>query len=146
MVPRFVVRALLRLALALALIAIMAPLASHEAEAGRRFSRHGRAVGVVTTSRAAAASARKSASHAHSAEESGAGSEDANKTDGDTFSPSGELVRASVAKVLKAAPAAHVVDEVPGCAPGNFCTVCVAGCSGEVNAIVNSVPKAQRIE
>ena len=31
--------------------------------------------------------------------------------------------------------------DVPGCAPGMICTVCLAGCEGSVNSIVDAQVK-----
>jgi hypothetical protein len=146
MQPRFIAKAFLRLALAVSVVAIMAPLASHDAEAGRAVRRHSRGVGAAITARAAAASAREGVSNTNSAEESEAGGEDHKRADVDAASAPAVLPRASVAKVLKAASVVNKDDDVPGCGAGNLCTVCVAGCNGEVNAIVHSVPKAQRAE
>lgn len=54
--------------------------------------------------------------------------------------------RAAAVKVVKPAPVMKKDAEVSGCTPGKLCTVCVAGCAGEKNAIVHTSQTARRSE
>jgi hypothetical protein len=55
------------------------------------------------------------------------------------------VARANAVTLGKKAPAKPFVDiEVPGCGPGNICTVCLAGCpTGGANVIVHAGRKPQ---
>jgi hypothetical protein len=147
MQPRSISKALLRMAFAALLVAVMAPMASHEVEAGRVGKRSSGGVGALLAGKAAAAVARdRVGSSSGAVEESESGPADHAGGEEAAASAQAAPARASVAQALKAASSVRKDVEVPGCAPGNLCTVCIAGCSGDINAIVHSVPKVQRDE
>jgi hypothetical protein len=63
-----------------------------------------------------------------------------------TTSDAGAASRRSLSLVAAAASgsAANKDIEVPGCATGMICTVCLAGCDGTVNSIVDAEPMTPR--
>jgi hypothetical protein len=143
MQPRSIFKALVRLAVAASLMAVMAPMSRHEAEAGRLVKRHGSKAGAAITGNSATAGATERRVEDSAGAESEAGEGALHRADnGAPQSP----LRASVARVLPAAPVVDNDEDVPGCAPGKLCTVCVAGCNSDTHAIVHSVPKGLRAE
>lgn len=63
-----------------------------------------------------------------------------------TTDAGGPASRRGPPRIPVAAPAtaADTDIEVPGCAAGMICTVCLAGCSGSINSIVDAQPLTPR--
>jgi hypothetical protein len=122
-----------RVVIGIALVMVALPFASGDAEARRRGG--GKVIGV---------SAVPSVSRAHASEASASAVpvEDATAAAPDTTG--GETPARAQAVTPAAAVVRKRVDaEVPGCAVGKICTVCVAGCYGDNNSIIFAAPKGE---
>lgn len=130
-------RALACLLLGPALVAAAMAVAPGEAEAGRRVIRGG-AAATMSLMRNRNRSEDKAGEASTTSEEAAPGND---APGGDAPQPA----RAAAAVVPKpAAPAKSAETEVAGCAAGNFCIVCLAGCTGDVDGIVASVAKLNK--
>lgn len=131
-----VVRALAWLLLGPALVVAAMAVAPGEAEAGRRVIRGG-AAATMSLMR----NRNRGEDKADEASTPSGGEEATPGNDAPTDNAP-QPARAAVAVVPKpAAPAKPAEIEVAGCAAGNFCIVCLAGCTGDVDGIVSSVAK-----
>ena len=138
--------AFLRVAFAVSLTAFTTPIASQEVEAAKAGRRIGAAAAGVIAGRAAAASVRDRSSEAVASEDGEKAVGDVQPADGSASSTDQTPARAFSAKIVQVAPTAQRGIEVPGCAPGKLCIVCIAGCNTEANEIVHSIPKGLRAD
>lgn len=141
---RSIAMALVRLVLALSLVAVLAPLGSHEAVAGRFGSGDSEPAkdGDGEKASSATAAPAKGGANTYSAEELRARAEARARAEEEQANAPPAPPVAAVVKVVKPAPVVRKDAEVAGCAPGKLCIVCVAGCNGTVNGIVHAAPKA----
>lgn len=133
------VRALAWLLLGPALVVAAMAFAPSEAEAGRRVIRGGAAATMSLMRNRNRGEEKAGEATTQSGDEEATPGNDAPGGDGP------QPARAAAAVVPKpAAPAKPAEVEVAGCSPGNFCIVCLAGCTGDVDGIVSSVAKLNK--
>lgn len=136
------------------------PFGASDAEAKRGFGRA--AVGGVSAYRAANRDnpSEDNSEQSNSADEQTPDAENADTPASETATrgdakpeeaTSNEPATAAVVTPVTPAPEAAkpvilkaLVPDVPGCAAGMMCTVCVAGCNGTSNSIIHVMPKLNR--
>ena len=120
-----------------ALVVASMAFAPSEAEAGRRVMRAGaRAVAPMLRDRSGGEQKADEAST--STDEGGESAAPGNAT---------PIEPARAAAAVTAKPAARVKPadiDIAGCAPGNYCIVCLAGCTGNVDGVVSTVAKLNK--
>jgi hypothetical protein len=123
-------RASARIFFSLAILAATLPLTSGNADARRRI---GKSISAAVERNHHSASEEQA-----SPEQRPAGLDDATAdTENLTQAPVRPVVRANAARVITKPKDI----DVPGCAVGMICTVCIAGCNDGANPIVHAVPK-----
>lgn len=120
-----------------ALVVASMAIAPSEAEAGRRVIRAG-ARAVVPMMRDRSGGEQK-------ADEASTSTNEGGESAAPGIATPIEPARAAAAVTAKpAAPAKPADVEVAGCAPGNYCIVCLAGCTGNVDGVVSAVAKLNK--
>jgi hypothetical protein len=133
---RSVLRVSARISIGLVLAAAALPLSYSDAEARGGFK------GKVVNAGAAGAR-HHDASEETSSEAPDTASQDAT-TDAAAETPAVPAAAPLRAQAITKAPVQKIAPkdaDVPGCTTGMICIVCLAGCNGDVNMIVHSVPK-----
>lgn len=141
------VRAALILLFGFGVLVAAQPFGASDAEAKRGFGRASLA-GARVINRST--EKKEDGEEANQSEEDG--DEEASKsseagTDGTAAVATEKAAVVTPATTPAAAPAVVLKPldlDVPGCATGMMCTVCVAGCNGPTNGIVHATPKLQR--
>jgi hypothetical protein len=121
-----------RVVIGIALVMVALPFASGDAEARRG---GGKVIGVSAVPSVSRSRASEPNASAVPVEDATAAAPD---TTGGETPARAHAVTPAAAVVRK-----RVDAEVPGCAVGKICTVCVAGCYGDNNSIIFAAPKGE---